>query len=139
MPLPPRNVVVVTDWDEHAASETIVVNIKWKKPLDDVGFPISKYHVEATGMGKDNWQKCRKSNARLKLTVIGDCHATVAEVPIQEEYQFRVIAINKRGRGRASDPTTESLKTDSSHPPNIHLTSPTTENLQTQFSKLIIN
>ena len=103
MPLPPRAVVVTTNWDEDAASET--VNIQWKKPLDDGGWPIINYHVEGKAVGKENWQKCRKRNRRLKLMTIGDNHATVAEVPILEEYQFRVIAVYNTGQSFANEPT----------------------------------
>ncbi len=74
--------------------------LQWKPPKDDGGSPITGYVIEVRQLGKREWKECLKTNEK---TLAGR-----VETPfIQEgnEYEFRVIAVNKAGPSEPSDPS----------------------------------
>ena len=79
----------VTEYNERS------MTLKWKAPIDDGGMPITAYNIEAKTTAGGEWQ-------------IWECLDTpVTSVTLQrlqkgQEYQFRVIAINKAGRSEHS-------------------------------------
>lgn len=80
-----------TDWDKDH------VDLEWAKPASDGGAPIQEYQIEKrTKYGR--WEPA--------VTVPGDTTAaTVPELTAGEEYEFRVIAVNKGGPSDPSDPS----------------------------------
>ena len=79
----------MTEYNERS------MTLKWKAPIDDGGMPITAYNIEAKTTAGGEWQ-------------IWECLDTpVTSVTLQrlqkgQEYQFRVIAINKAGRSEHS-------------------------------------
>lgn len=84
-PLPPGKVVVV-DVTRHT------VTLSWEKPDYDGGSKITNYLVEMQPKGDDKWTVCSEIKA---------LEATIDGLVKGEEYSFRVIAVNDKGR---SDP-----------------------------------
>lgn len=87
----PKNVEVV-DWDvDHA-------DLTWEKPDSDGGAPIIEYIIEY----KDKFGKDWKRGA----TVGADQRSgTVPNLTENQQYEFRVKAVNKAGPGEPSDVT----------------------------------
>lgn len=85
------NAPELVDWDSDH------VDLKWVPPLNDGGAPIEEYQIEKrTKYGR--WEPA--------VTVKGDQHeATVPELTKGEEYEFRVVAVNKGGASDPSDPS----------------------------------
>uniref|UniRef100_A0A8C5J8Y0 Titin n=1 Tax=Junco hyemalis TaxID=40217 RepID=A0A8C5J8Y0_JUNHY len=84
-PSPPSKVVLV-DVTRNSAS------IKWEKPESDGGSKITGYIVEMQTKGSVKWSAC---------TQVKTLEATVTGLSMGEEYSFRVIAVNEKGK---SDP-----------------------------------
>ncbi|XP_065220483.1 twitchin isoform X27 [Planococcus citri] len=80
-----------TDWDKNH------VDLEWQAPKKDGGSPITEYVIEKrTKLGP--WEKA--------ATVPGNStKATVPDLKEGEEYEFRVVAVNKGGPGKPSDPS----------------------------------
>ncbi|CAA98064.2 Twitchin [Caenorhabditis elegans] len=78
-----------TDWDSDH------VDLKWDPPLSDGGAPIEEYQIEKrTKYGR--WEPA--------ITVPGgQTTATVPDLTPNEEYEFRVVAVNKGGPSDPSD------------------------------------
>ncbi|ULT95623.1 hypothetical protein L3Y34_004374 [Caenorhabditis briggsae] len=78
-----------TDWDSDH------VDLKWDPPLSDGGAPIEEYQIEKrTKYGR--WEPA--------ITVPGgQTKATVPDLTPNEEYEFRVIAVNTGGPSDPSD------------------------------------
>lgn len=90
-PSKPKNVDVV-DWDKDHA------DLKWEKPDNDGGAPITSYIVEVKDKFGTNWQ--------TGIEVPGDqLSATVPDLKENSQYEFRVRAVNKAGPGEPSDTT----------------------------------
>lgn len=90
-PSKPKNVEVV-DWDKDHA------DLKWEKPDNDGGAPITSYIVEFKDKFGTNWNK--------GIEVPGDqLSATVPDLKENSQYEFRVRAVNKAGPGEPSDVT----------------------------------
>ncbi|OZC09937.1 hypothetical protein X798_03043 [Onchocerca flexuosa] len=80
---------VVTDWDKDH------IDLEWTKPINDGGAPIEEYLIE---------KRSKYGRWEPALTVSGDSiAATVQNLTEGEEYEFRVIAINKGGLSEPSD------------------------------------
>ncbi|KAK6110371.1 Fibronectin type III domain family protein [Brugia pahangi] len=82
---------VPTDWDKDH------IDLEWTKPANDGGAPIEEYLIEKRNK-YGRWEPA--------LTVSGQ--STTAAVPNLaegEEYEFRVIAVNKGGPSEPSDPS----------------------------------
>uniref|UniRef100_A0A8C3MKA1 Uncharacterized protein n=1 Tax=Geospiza parvula TaxID=87175 RepID=A0A8C3MKA1_GEOPR len=84
-PSPPSKVILV-DVTRNSAS------IKWEKPESDGGSKITGYIVEMQTKGSVKWSAC---------TQVKTLEATVTGLSMGEEYSFRVIAVNEKGK---SDP-----------------------------------
>uniref|UniRef100_A0AAF5DMX8 non-specific serine/threonine protein kinase n=1 Tax=Strongyloides stercoralis TaxID=6248 RepID=A0AAF5DMX8_STRER len=80
----------ITDWD------TDRVSLKWDPPDSDGGAPITQYIIEKKNKHSRDWQECGKVTGQ-------DTEATITGLKEGEEYQFRVIAVNKAGPGEPSD------------------------------------
>lgn len=78
----------VTEWNERA------MTIKWNSPIDDGGMPITGYTVEARTTGGE-WQIWDTLD-------IPSNEITLQKLQKGQEYQFRVIAINKAGKSEPS-------------------------------------
>uniref|UniRef100_A0A8C5DV38 Titin n=1 Tax=Gouania willdenowi TaxID=441366 RepID=A0A8C5DV38_GOUWI len=84
-PLPPGKIALV-DITRHT------VTLSWEKPDHDGGSKITKYVVEMQSKGDDKWTMCSEVKA---------LEATVKGLITGEEYSFRVIAVNDKGRSDA--------------------------------------
>lgn len=81
-----------TDWDKDH------VDLSWAAPESDGGAPITGYTVEKRKKGTAKWHPAAK--------VVGPAtSATVPDLEEGEEYEFRVIALNKAGPSEPSDPS----------------------------------
>ncbi|KAK0400071.1 hypothetical protein QR680_003339 [Steinernema hermaphroditum] len=77
-----------TDWDNDH------VDLQWAPPASDGGAPIEEYQIE---------KRSKYGRWEPAITVPGDqTKATVPDLTAGEEYEFRVVAVNKGG---ASDPS----------------------------------
>uniref|UniRef100_A0AAZ3NSD8 Titin n=1 Tax=Oncorhynchus tshawytscha TaxID=74940 RepID=A0AAZ3NSD8_ONCTS len=65
------------------------VSLKWEKPDHDGGSRISHYEIEMQAKDSDKWTLC----AQCKYL-----ETTVTSLAQGEEYQFRVIAVNSKGK-----------------------------------------
>ncbi|CAD7001755.1 unnamed protein product, partial [Ceratitis capitata] len=82
----------VTDYDNQS------ISIKWTPPINDGGASIEKYIIEKKDKNKPDWEKT--------IEVPGNqLDATISGLHEYEEYQFRVIAVNKAGLSPPSDPS----------------------------------
>src|SRR5699024_7708647 len=81
-----------TDWDKDH------VDLSWAPPANDGGAPITGYIIEKRKKGTHKWHKAKE----LKQP---DTSATVPDLEEGEEYEFRVIAVNKAGPSEPSDPS----------------------------------
>jgi len=87
------------------ATETTpnAITLQWKPPKDNGGVPLDHYLLEMKQKGSNQWSKCPGH--------IGpnDTEATAKNIEEGQEYDFRVVAVNKEGE---SDPlvTTVSIK-----------------------------
>lgn len=80
---------VATDWDKDH------VDLEWQPPKKDGGSPITGYIIEKkTRFGP--WERAAEVPA-------GSTKGTVPDLTEGEEYEFRVIAVNKGGQGEPSD------------------------------------
>uniref|UniRef100_A0A3B3DH62 Titin n=1 Tax=Oryzias melastigma TaxID=30732 RepID=A0A3B3DH62_ORYME len=68
------------------------VSLKWEKPIHDGGSRVSYYEVEMAPKDSDTWSLCAS---------VKSLETTVASLLQGEEYQFRVVAVNDKGK---SDP-----------------------------------
>lgn len=78
------------DWDvDH-------VDLKWEPPFSDGGAPITGYIIEKKSKHAKEWTHATD----VKEPV---CKGTVNGLKENEEYQFRVRAVNKAGPGDPSE------------------------------------
>ncbi|VDM69455.1 unnamed protein product [Strongylus vulgaris] len=78
-----------TDWNSDH------VDLKWDPPLNDGGAPIEEYQIEK-----------RSKYGRWEPAISvpgGQTTATVPDLTAGEEYEFRVVAVNKGGPSDPSD------------------------------------
>ncbi len=81
----------MVDWDKDH------VDLEWTPPENDGGAPIEKYIIEKKDK-HGRWEMAKEIPADKTA-------ATVDNLIEGEEYQFRVIPVNKAGPGEASDPS----------------------------------
>ncbi|TGZ63952.1 hypothetical protein CRM22_006631 [Opisthorchis felineus] len=94
------------------------MTLKWKPPLDDGGQPITNYILEKRLKGSDSWQKV--SNFLNTTT------ATVRNLEVGNEYEFRVMAENAMGMGEPLM-TTKPIKAKHPYDPPSGMSKPTVE------------
>lgn len=82
VPLPPGKITLV-DVTRHT------VSLSWEKPDHDGGSKITNYIVEMQPKGDDKWTLCSE---------VKTLEATICGLTTGEEYSFRVIAVNDKGR-----------------------------------------
>lgn len=79
------------DWDKDH------VDLEWRAPRDN-GAPIKAYIIQKRPKGQLGWEEgTRVPGSEIKCTVPGLTEG--------QEYEFRVIAVNKAGPGEPSDPS----------------------------------
>uniref|UniRef100_A0A914UY65 Twitchin n=1 Tax=Plectus sambesii TaxID=2011161 RepID=A0A914UY65_9BILA len=83
---------VPTDWDVDR------VELEWEKPHNDGGAPITGYVIEKKSKHSREWTKAAETSG-------ANCTGTVTGLKENEEYEFRVRAVNKAGPGEPSDPS----------------------------------
>ena len=104
-PLPPGKIVVV-DVTRHT------VTLSWEKPDYDGGSKITNYIVEMQPKGEDKWTVCSEVKA---------LEATIDGLATGEEYAFRVIAVNDKGKSDAKPLATPVVVKDITMEPIINL------------------
>uniref|UniRef100_A0A8C4YLG6 Titin n=1 Tax=Gopherus evgoodei TaxID=1825980 RepID=A0A8C4YLG6_9SAUR len=85
VPQPPGKITV-----DDVTRNSVLLN--WSKPEHDGGSKILQYNVEMQVKGSDKWSECACVKA---------LEALITNLTQGEEYLFRVIAVNEKGR---SDP-----------------------------------
>ena len=91
VPLPPSAPDVV-DWSENH------MDLEWKEPIDDGGSPITGYIIEMKVRHSSEWTMAQQIDGnRRKGTVHG--------LREGDEYQFRIIALNKAGPSEPGQPS----------------------------------
>ncbi len=91
VPLPPGAPDVV-DWSESH------MDLEWQEPIDDGGSPITGYIIEKKKVGTTDWSECGRVEGNR-------CKGTVRNLVEGEEYQFRIIALNKAGPSDPGQPS----------------------------------
>lgn len=83
----------IVDWDKDH------VDLKWTPPTDDGGAPVEEYVIEVKEKFAPNWTEA------MTVPASADPKATVSNLKEGQEYEFRVRAKNKAGKGAPSDPS----------------------------------
>ena len=74
------------------------VTVTWQPPSDDGGSPITGYVVEQRTAKSPRWTQVSPKD-------LADTTLQLSKVPQDEEYTFRVAAVNKAGQGPFSEPS----------------------------------
>ena len=90
-PSAPENPEIKEMYKDHAV-------ITWAVPASDGGSPITGYYVERRLTTSSRWVPVNKD-------AVTELEITATELIEDEEYEFRITAENKIGRGPASSPT----------------------------------
>lgn len=80
----------ITDYDKD------FVELKWDKPENDGGSPITGYIIEKRDKFNPNWEKCAEVDGDATVGKVNDL---IEGTP----YEFRIRAVNKAGPGEPSD------------------------------------
>ena len=91
VPLPPSAPEVV-DWSEGH------MDLEWKEPIDDGGSPITGYIIEKKARHSTEWVNVQQIEGIR-------CKGSVHGLTEGEEYQFRIIALNKAGPSEPGQPS----------------------------------
>ena len=85
----------IVDFDDKS------VTLRWGKPANDGGRPISHYVIQKKDMFGGWFEAMVTSDANTSAT-IADLEARVPGLSLGKEYQFRVIAVSKAGESLPS-------------------------------------
>lgn len=96
-PSPPRNLQVVS-------VTAITADLKWECPEDNGGSPVTHYIVEKKNLQRNTWQQVGKPQ---------DLAVTVPDLHDQNQYLFRVSAVNEYG---VSEPVEITEPVTAKHP-----------------------
>ena len=105
------------------------VDLEFRPPRNDGGTPITEYIIEKKPKKSPFWQEAVRVAAPPKPKA-GDDGEAAANVPIRttvpdliegEEYEFRVVAVNKAGPSDPSDPSEAVVCRPTKVPPSIDL------------------
>jgi predicted phage tail protein len=96
----------IVDWNAHSA------DLQWEPPVNDGGAPIEEYIVEKKSKHDRNWKECGRSQGPA-------CSAHVDGLKEGDEYEFRVVAVNKAGPGEPSDPSRKMIAKNRFEAPRI--------------------
>lgn len=77
------------------------VQLKWTAPESDGGSPITGYVIEKKDKYSPDWVPCGETGP--------ECQGTVKDLIEGQEYEFRVVPVNKGGKGEPSDSTGKHL------------------------------
>lgn len=81
------------------------MTVSWKAPADDGKSPILGYMVEKREIQELSWSKINRKPVIDRTIKAGG-------LTEGSEYEFRVIALNKAGLGKPSDPSQAVLAVD---------------------------
>lgn len=84
--------------------------LKWKKPEDDGGCPVTEYEVEKMDLATGKWMRVCKVPAKDSLK---EPEVDITNLEPGKEYKFRVTAVNKEGD---SEPLTTTKSTIAKNP-----------------------
>lgn len=82
----------IKDWDKDH------VDLEWKAPKSDGGSPILEYIIQKKEKGSPYWVNAVHVPANKTA-------GTVPELTEGQEYEFRIIAVNKAGQSEPSEPS----------------------------------
>ena len=72
--------------------------LEWNEPLDDGGSPITGYIIEQKSRHDLEWTEATRIEGNRRK-------GTVSGLTEGEEYQFRIIALNKAGPSEPGQPS----------------------------------
>jgi len=99
---------VLTDYDSD------FVELAWKPPIIDGGSPITGYIIEKKEKNGTKWTKAIQTRGPA-------CEARVSDLIENQEYEFRVVALNKAGESQPSIPSDMIKVRKKHHIPKIDL------------------
>jgi len=99
----------IVDWSGNHC------DLKWRAPEDDGGASITGYIVERKDPNTGKWQKALETSTP-------DCKARVNDLIAGNKYQFRIMAVNKAGKSKPSEPSDQMTAKDRFAPPKIDRT-----------------
>ncbi|OTF74068.1 hypothetical protein BLA29_010635, partial [Euroglyphus maynei] len=101
------------------------VDLEFRPPRNDGGTPITEYIIEKKPKKSPFWQEAVRVAATKPKAGEEDSAAairtTVPDLIEGEEYEFRVIAVNKAGPSEPSDPSEAVICRPTKVPPSIDL------------------
>lgn len=96
----------VTDWDKDR------VELEWTAPNSDGGSPLTEYIIQKKEKGSPYWVNALHSPARTTK-------ATVPDLTEGQEYEFRIVAVNRAGQSEPSEPSDAVIAKSRFLPPKI--------------------